>query len=187
MRQQKIGKSNLSGEGFWRFSLAFYARPGIPDALIALQDRAGLDVNLMLFALWRGAMHGQGLQASELRAAAAAIAPLRREIVGPLRELRRRLKPVGDADIQALRRRVLGLELAAERAVQSRLAALPADVARARPLQRAARVALVAVGAVMSCGGAGAEAWEGDEQEACQSKHGCRRHFCDCIAVTCDF
>lgn len=126
MRQQKIGKSNLSGEAFWRFSLAFYARPGIPDALIALQDRAGLDVNLMLFALWRGAMHGQGLQASELRAAAAAIAPLRREIVGPLRELRRRLKPVGDADIQALRRRVLGLELAAERAVQSRLAALPA-------------------------------------------------------------
>ena len=69
------------------------------------------------------------------------------------------------------------------------LAALPADVARARPLQRAARVALVAVGAVMSCGGAGAEAWEGDEQEACQSKHEeacCRRHLYDCIVVTCE-
>ena len=126
MRQQKIGKSNLSGEAFWRFSLAFYARHSIADALLALQDRAGLDVNLILFALWRGAVHGQRLQASELRAAAAAVAPLRRQIVGPLRELRRRLKPVGDADIQALRRRVLGLELAAERAVQSRLAALPA-------------------------------------------------------------
>lgn len=124
MRQQKIGKSNLSGEAFWRFSLAFYAGPGLADALIALQDRAGLDVNLMLFALWRGAVHGQRLQASELRAAAAAIAPLRREIVGPLRDLRRRLKTVEDADIQTLRRRVLGLELAAERAAQSRLAAI---------------------------------------------------------------
>ena len=130
MRQQKIGKSNLSGEAFWRFSLAFYSPPGIADALIALQDRAGLDVNLILFALWRGAVHGQRLQASELRAAAAAVAPLRREIVGPLRELRRRLKPVGDADIQALRRRVLGLELAAERAAQSRLVAIPAAAQR---------------------------------------------------------
>lgn len=124
MRQQKNGKSIISREAFWRFSLAFYARPGIPDALIALQDRAGFDVNLMLFALWRGAVHGQRLQASELRAAAAAVAPLRREVVGPLRDLRRRLKTVGDAGIWALRRRVLGLELAAERAAQSRLAAL---------------------------------------------------------------
>jgi len=40
------------------------------------------------------------------------------------------------------------------------LAAIPADVARARPLQRVTRLAL----------GAGAYAWEGDEQEARQSK-----------------
>ena len=29
-------------EALWRFSLAFYARPGVSEALIALQDRAGL-------------------------------------------------------------------------------------------------------------------------------------------------
>ncbi|HEY4471664.1 MAG TPA: TIGR02444 family protein [Stellaceae bacterium] len=124
MRQRKNGKSNLSGEAFWRFSLAFYARPGIAEALIALQDRAGRDVNLMLFAMWRGAVHGKRLRASELGAAEAAIAPLRREIVGPLCALRRRLKTEGDADIQALRRRILGLELTAERAAQSRLATI---------------------------------------------------------------
>ena len=72
-------------EAFWRFSLAFYARPGVADALIALQDRAGLDVNLMLFALWLGALHGQRFTRAEMRAAEAAIAPLRREIVAPLR------------------------------------------------------------------------------------------------------
>ena len=43
-----------------------------------------------------------------------------------LRDLRRRLKTAGNADIRTLRRRVLGLELAAERAAQSRLTALPA-------------------------------------------------------------
>lgn len=126
MRQQKNGKSSLSGEAFWRFSLAFYARPGMADALIGLQDRAGLDVNLVLFAMWRGALHGQRLHASEMRAFEAAIAPLRREIVAPLRALRRRLKSEGDADIQALRRRILGLELTAERATQSRLATIEA-------------------------------------------------------------
>src|SRR5947199_158569 len=87
----------------------------------------GFDVNLMLFALWRGALHGQRLHASEMRAAEAAIAPLRHEIVAPLRALRRRLNAEGDADIQVLRRRILGLELAAERTVQSRLAAIVAS------------------------------------------------------------
>ena len=38
----------------WRFSQDFYRLPGVASALIALQDRAGLDVNLMLFALWLG-------------------------------------------------------------------------------------------------------------------------------------
>ena len=43
----------------WEFSLDFYARPGVSAALIELQDRAGLDVNLILFALWLGARHGR--------------------------------------------------------------------------------------------------------------------------------
>src|SRR4029077_986465 len=41
-------------DDLWRFSLAFYALPGVARALIALQDRDGLDVNLMLFAMWLG-------------------------------------------------------------------------------------------------------------------------------------
>ena len=30
----------LDSEALWRFSLAFYARPGVSEALIALQDHA---------------------------------------------------------------------------------------------------------------------------------------------------
>ena len=123
MRQQKHGKFSVSGEAFWRFSLAFYARPGVAEALIALQDRAGCDANLILFALWRGAAHGHRLGHAELVKAEAAIAPLRRDVIEPLRQLRRSLKAERDPDTQALRRRVGALELAAERRAQSRLAA----------------------------------------------------------------
>ena len=42
------------GRGIWSFSLAFYARPCAPAALIALQDGAGCDANLILFAIWLG-------------------------------------------------------------------------------------------------------------------------------------
>ena len=55
MRQQKIGKSNLSGEAFWRFSLAFYARPGIPDALIehaGLKDKVVFVGKAQKFQIW---------------------------------------------------------------------------------------------------------------------------------------
>src|SRR3954471_22303523 len=116
MRQpERGGPTNDAGEAFWRFSLAFYARPGVAEALIALQDRAGCDVNLMLFALWRGMAHGHRLDGGELSAAEAAIALLRRDVIEPLRRLRRGLKADSDPDVQALRRRIGALELAAER------------------------------------------------------------------------
>ena len=127
MRQRKHGESIISGEPFWRFSLAFYARSGVAEALIALQDRAALDVNLMLFALWRGAVYGHRLDAAALRAAEAAVAALRDEVIVPLRALRRRLKPAQGDDVQALRRRIGRLELAAERAAQARLVATVAS------------------------------------------------------------
>jgi uncharacterized protein (TIGR02444 family) len=105
MRQQKNGKSSLSGEVFWRFSLAFYARPGMADALIGLQDRAGLDVNLMLFALWRGALHGQRLHASEMRAAEGTVQSRLAAIVA---------SPESDADRRAAAEANLVLYLGAE-------------------------------------------------------------------------
>jgi uncharacterized protein (TIGR02444 family) len=115
--------------GLWRFSLAFYALPGVAPALIALQDQGGFDVNLILYALWlghsgRGRLDGAGFAAAE-----RAVETLRTEIVLPLRRLRRRLAADGEADLRRLRTAILKLELAAERAVQRRLGAV-ADAAR---------------------------------------------------------
>jgi uncharacterized protein (TIGR02444 family) len=110
-----------AGEAFWRFSLALYARPGVAEALIALQDRAGLDVNLILFGLWVGARHGRDLDADGFAAAVEAVAGAT-GIVRDIRALRRQLDPAADGDLRSLRRALLRLELAAERQVQRRLA-----------------------------------------------------------------
>jgi uncharacterized protein (TIGR02444 family) len=112
-----------TAEGFWRFSLMVYARPGVADALIRLQDRGGHNVNLILFGLWLGFCEGARLDAAGLARATAAIGGIDRDIVAPLRRLRRALRADPDADIRDLRRRVLALEIAAERRVQARLAA----------------------------------------------------------------
>jgi uncharacterized protein (TIGR02444 family) len=108
-------------EALWRFSVAFYARPGVSEALIALQDRAGCDVNLMLYALWLGVCRGSPLTREELASADRIARPIRSDIVEPLRALRRKLRADRDADVQRLREGVKALELAAEKIVQVRL------------------------------------------------------------------
>ena len=120
--QCRTPQESAACEAFWRFSLALYARPGVAEALLSLQDRAGHDVNLILFGLWLG-IGNRRLSGADLAAAAMTIAPTNDAAVAPLRRLRRRLKSVADSDLAALRRRIGMLELAAERQVQYRLAA----------------------------------------------------------------
>ncbi len=116
-------------EGFWRFSLALYARSGVAEALLSLQDRCGCNVNIVLFALWIGATRGRRLDADALRHAESAIAAIDEAAIKPLRRLRRELKSTAaDPDIAAVRRRIANLELVAERRAQSRLAAVAASL-----------------------------------------------------------
>jgi uncharacterized protein (TIGR02444 family) len=131
-------EKNPQDEAFWRFSLAFYERPGVADALIALQDRDGFDVNLVLFALWLG-ISGQGpLDGDALAVAERDAAMLRSEIVEPLRHLRRGLRQHPDAEVQRLRDGVKVLEIAGEKLIQKRLARLAGSGAKRCPKRRRA-------------------------------------------------
>ncbi|MBV9829422.1 MAG: TIGR02444 family protein [Alphaproteobacteria bacterium] len=118
----------MVSDGFWRFSLALYSRPGVAPALLRLQDRDGLDVNLILFALWFGLARGGQLTRAAIEVTEAATAGLRTQLVAPLRNLRRGIKEHADDDIRQLRAGVGKLELTAERRLQRRLALLAAPL-----------------------------------------------------------
>jgi len=134
LQQQKMNmtaSASAADGDLWEFSLAFYRDPDVAQSLIALQDEAGIDVNLVLFALWLG-VSGHGRRgAAELDAAQQAVRTLGAEVIVPLRDLRRRLKSDPDADIQSLRERIKALEIEAERAALNRLARLAGPVAAA--------------------------------------------------------
>ncbi len=101
---------------FWGFTLAIYGKPGVSPAVIGLQDRHGLDVNFLLFALFAGG-RGRALAAADFAALEAAAAPWRANVIHPLRAVRRWLReqdliPVAASD--PLRKAVLGREIEAE-------------------------------------------------------------------------
>jgi len=116
-----------AGEAFWRFSLALYEQPGVPEACLALQDEHGLDVNLVLWLLWIG-WSGRGrLTADDLARADAHAASWRRDVIVPLRSVRRALKGSPDAGAEALRNNVKTAELESERLQHHRLGDLAAS------------------------------------------------------------
>ena len=104
----------------WTYSLRLYRRPGVAPACIALQDRLGVDVNLLFFCLWM-AHSGRTLTPAALRLAAGLARVWTTNVVGPLRGTRRFLKPL---DLPKLRGAVAQVELAAERAEQDLLVRL---------------------------------------------------------------
>ena len=118
-------KGTASGGGvdfpFWSFSTKLYGRPGVAPACLALQDRYGCDVNLILFALW-AARCGRALGAAEFEALDATLASWRGRMIEPIRALRRTLKAdaLGAAPqlAERVRAKLLQAELAAEQAAQ---------------------------------------------------------------------
>lgn len=112
---------------FWEFSLAVYGVPGVQEECLYLQDRYGVDVNVLLFCAYVGAVHRALLQESDIRAAAAAAGDWNKTVVGSLRGARRALKPYAiapsltGASVAALRTAVKAAELEAERIEQMTL------------------------------------------------------------------
>lgn len=121
----------------WDFSLSFYALPGVAPACIDLQDRQGIDVNVMLFVLWQGCCGGRLLRAEDVARVDGAIDGWRDEVVRPLRAVRRQLKKPGLAGLHpeagALRTQVQTAELEAERLQQAILERLAPSVGTPTP------------------------------------------------------
>jgi uncharacterized protein (TIGR02444 family) len=109
---------------FWDYSWAVYHECGVARACLDLQAREGLNVNILLFCCWAG-RHGHSLTAAQLHLLRDAVAAWQREVVGPLRAVRRWLKtpeglpdPPDPSDSEVLREAIKENELTAERLEQ---------------------------------------------------------------------
>lgn len=109
---------------FWTFSLRLYAKAGVADACLALQDKQGVDVNLLFFLLW-AARNGRRLAHSDMRILLELTESWRRDVVVPLRLVRRNLRsppPAIDAAAASrLRQEIKRVELESERLQQASL------------------------------------------------------------------
>jgi uncharacterized protein (TIGR02444 family) len=124
---------------FWDYALELYRREGVEGACLDLQERHGLDVNLVLLCCWL-ATRGVEVERDWLARVGAIVDRWQAEVVRPLRGVRDRLRselakaPPGSIperwpELSAgLRRRVLALEIDGERLEQLLLAELAADL-----------------------------------------------------------
>lgn len=76
----------------WDFAVKIYSDRDVAAACLRLQDRRGLDVNLLLFCVWAAASGRGRLDRGELVAGIEAAQVWQAEVVAPLRHIRRYLK-----------------------------------------------------------------------------------------------
>ena len=102
----------------WSFAVSLYAKPGVSDACLFLQDESDVDVPVLLFAAWLG-HHSIPLPADDLERIIGEVEAWHEEVVLPLRRLRKRLKqgpkPAPGERTEVLRTAIKAAELSAER------------------------------------------------------------------------
>lgn len=113
----------------WRFVGHVYARPGVQQSCLLLQERMQADIVLLLFGSWL-ARCGIALSLGAAREATALVGPWRDTVVRPLRAIRLTMKSsplMARPEAAALRERIKADELAAERIEQGLLVAWAAS------------------------------------------------------------
>jgi uncharacterized protein (TIGR02444 family) len=105
--------------GSWAFALEIYAKPGVADACLKLQNEAGVDVMIFLMVAYAALRHRIFLTPERIGRLDEASRPWRELIVQPLRAIRSVLKsgplPAPNSETEQFRSTVKTIELAAER------------------------------------------------------------------------
>jgi len=103
----------------WAFALAVYARPGVAEACLTLQNEVGVDVLLLLMATFAAVKRRVLLTPDEIEALDEVCRPWREQIVWRLRTVRTELKtgpqPAPSSETEPFRAQVKAIELAAEK------------------------------------------------------------------------
>jgi uncharacterized protein (TIGR02444 family) len=104
----------------WLFSLAIYSAPDVSTECIDLQDKAGVDVNVLLFAAWLGATRGLLLTSEHFKEIEAVSGEWQLHVLTPFRAIRRRIGTMPNID-RSLYEKVKLTELMLEKEAQSKL------------------------------------------------------------------
>ena len=99
----------------WTFTVGMYGRDGVAKLCLELQDRCGLDVNMLLFMFFLGQ---KGLAPHSISALEDSVRDWRDNVVIPLRQTRRFLRDQKRQSAQDLRQKVKADELQAEQIEQ---------------------------------------------------------------------
>ncbi len=81
-------------ESLWNFSIAVYSERGVQNECLHLQEQFGLDVNMILFCAFAGAVHGICLTEDDIVRAQKEVARWQEDVVKPVRATRRNLKRI---------------------------------------------------------------------------------------------
>ncbi len=102
----------------WDWAVRAYASAGVGEACLHLQDAAGQNVPLLLWAAW-AARTGREPDADTLEAACDVARAWQEAAIAPLRSVRRAMKgrnpDLEDSDREAVRAQVKAVELEAEK------------------------------------------------------------------------
>jgi len=111
----------------WDWAVKAYAADGVGEACLHLQDAAGQNVPLLLWAAW-AARTGRTPDADTLEAACDVARAWQEAAIAPLRAVRRAMKgrnpDLEDTDREAVRAQVKAVELEAERRLLAALETL---------------------------------------------------------------
>lgn len=108
----------------WQFVAAAYARPGVAQACLLLQDELGVDVLVLLHLAFVRFRSLTPVASEQIEMADRAVREWRDKVVQPLRAVRRSLDK-NDPHVHGLRADIQRCELNAERHGLSLLAAAP--------------------------------------------------------------
>jgi len=107
---------------FWTFSLAVYGDAAVQRECLDLQDRCGVNINLLLLCAFVGAVHAKMLSLADLRQAEDVVRGWHSQVVECLRTARRAIKSFSDAsppiDLNRIYGSIKEQELEAERLEQ---------------------------------------------------------------------
>ncbi len=102
----------MADNALWTWAVASYQQYTVAEALLALQDDYGADINILLCCCWL-ASQGQQLSEQQARHLIKCCASWQGECIKPLRQVRRYLKK--HPEHETFRQQIKALELEAER------------------------------------------------------------------------